>query len=106
MLRRISFSRPATDIEFAAIMQIASCFNDDEWRGFGRGVLQFNSGDWAPASGVMTGELDVGRSRLLIDQDTRQPTGHALYRETNFAILGDVTLGEPKEICDPPLGGV
>jgi hypothetical protein len=106
MLRRIPFSRPATEIEFAAVMQIASCFNDAEWRGFERGALQFNSGDWDPASGVMTGDLDVGRSRFSIDQDSGKPTEHALYREANFATLGNVTLGEAKEVADPSLGSV
>ena len=105
-MERIPFARPATAIEFAAIMQIASCFNDAEWRGFPRGALQFNSGDWDPATGMMTGDLDHGRSRYLIDQDSGEPTEHALYREANFSLLGEVTLGAPREIADPPPGSI
>lgn len=33
-MQRIPFSRHATEAEFAAVMQIASCFNDAEWRGY------------------------------------------------------------------------
>ncbi|AMV19246.1 hypothetical protein VT03_15250 [Planctomyces sp. SH-PL14] len=33
-MQRIPFSRHATEAEFAAVMQIASCFNDAQWRGY------------------------------------------------------------------------
>ena len=105
-MQRIPFSRAASDGDFAAIMRIASAFNDEDWRGFPRGTLQFNSGDWDPATGVMTGDLDHGRSRFLVDQDTGLPTTHALYPEANFALLGDVTLSEPKDIADPHPGSI
>lgn len=105
-MQRIPFSRPATDTEFAAIMQIASCFNDAEWRGYPRNAVQFNTGDWDPATGIMTGDLDLGRPRFLIDQDTGQATEQALYREANFAILGDVTLGDVHDFADPPPGSI
>jgi len=100
-MQRIPFTRKATDVEFAAIMQLASAFNDAEWRGFPPGSVQFNSADWDPATGILSGDLDVGRSRLLVDRETGEPTEHALYRQGNFAILGDVELGMPREISLP-----
>lgn len=100
-MQRIPFTRKATDVEFGAIMQLASAFNDAEWRGFPPGSVQFNSADWDPATGILSGDLDVGRSRLLVDRETGEPTEHALYRQGNFALLGDVELGTPREIPLP-----
>lgn len=53
-------------------------------------AAQFNTGDWDPVTGMMTGDPDLGRPRFLIDQEM----GHA----------GDVTLGDVHDFADPPPG--